>query len=200
MRPKNLEKEQAIKTIALDIIATEGLENLTMQKLAAAAGISPRTIYIKYRDKDDLLIKLFIEEVLGGYEQAVLQGFDAAMSLEAGITKIWLNGFRYLSTHQPAFALIRHGQASPLLVKAFQEHNITEGSYFKPIHQFLQQQLAAGNLVPLPFEVLRAMLFAPLMDLVSEYFEHTVRPQQVITEDVLLQCCHALIKGLQRSR
>ena len=38
MRPKNLEKEQAIRTIALDIIANEGLENLSMQKLAKATG------------------------------------------------------------------------------------------------------------------------------------------------------------------
>jgi len=72
MRPKNLEKEEAIRTIALQIIAEEGLENLTMQKLAKAANISPRTIYIKYADKEDLLIKLFIEEVLGAYEKAVL--------------------------------------------------------------------------------------------------------------------------------
>ncbi|WP_325637771.1 TetR/AcrR family transcriptional regulator, partial [Chitinophaga sp.] len=50
MRPKNLEKEEAIRTIALQIIAGEGLENLTMQKLAKAANISPRTIYIKYKD------------------------------------------------------------------------------------------------------------------------------------------------------
>ncbi|SHM79611.1 transcriptional regulator, TetR family [Chitinophaga jiangningensis] len=197
MRPKNLEKEQAIKTIALNIIATEGLENLTMQKLAAAAGISPRTIYIKYKDKEDLLIKLFIEEALGAFEKALLQDFDAGMTLEAGITKIWLNGFHYLRYNQPAFALIRHGQASPLLVKAFQEHHINEGSFFQPIHQFIQQQITAGKLVPLPYEALRAMLFAPLMDLVSEYFEHTVRPQQVITEAVLLQCCSALIKGLK---
>jgi len=46
MRPKNLEKEAAIRTTALRIIAEEGLENLTMQKLAKEAGISPRTIYI----------------------------------------------------------------------------------------------------------------------------------------------------------
>lgn len=48
MRPKNLEKEQAIRTIALKIISKEGLENLSMQKLAKEARISPRTIYIKY--------------------------------------------------------------------------------------------------------------------------------------------------------
>lgn len=85
MRPKNLEKEEAIRTLALQIIAEEGLENLTMQKLAKAANISPRTIYIKYDNKEDLLVKLFIEEVLGNYEQAVLKDFQFDMGFADGV-------------------------------------------------------------------------------------------------------------------
>ena len=95
MRPKNLEKESAIRTTALRIIAEEGLENLTMQKLAKEARISPRTIYLKYRDKDDLLVKLFIDEVLGAYETAVLENFSESMDLASGVQCVWLNAFRY---------------------------------------------------------------------------------------------------------
>ncbi len=103
MRPKNTEKEQAIRSIALQIIAEEGLENLSMQKLAKAANISPRTIYIKYENKEDLLIKLFIEEVLGAYEKAILEDFNDAMNFTEGVKKLWLNGFRYLKNNKPAF-------------------------------------------------------------------------------------------------
>src|ERR1700693_5572585 len=96
MRPKSLEKEEAIRTMALQIIAKEGLENLTMQKLAKAANISPRTIYLKYENKEDLLIKLFIKEVLGPYEKAVLDNFHPDMDFPEGVKKIWQNTFRYL--------------------------------------------------------------------------------------------------------
>lgn len=75
MRPKNLEKEASIRAKALVIISEEGLENLSMQKLAKAAGVSPRTIYIKYKDKEDFLVRLFVDEVVGSYEKAVLGGF-----------------------------------------------------------------------------------------------------------------------------
>src|SRR5580692_12074517 len=137
MRPKNLEKEAAIRTTALRIIAQEGLENLTMQKLAKEAGISPRTIYIKYKDKDDLLIKLFIDEVLGVYEQAVLENFSESMELEAGVKRVWLNAFHYFIRHKPAFVLMQYGKSSPLLNTAFQERDIREGQFFAPIHRFL---------------------------------------------------------------
>jgi len=196
MRPKNLEKEEAIRTIALQIIAEEGLENLTMQKLAKAANISPRTIYIKYKDKEDLLIKLFIEEVLSPYETAVLENFHASMDFATGVKKLWQNSFRYLTRNRTHFALLQNGKTSPLLNKAYQQANIEQGQYFKPIHQFFKQQVKQGVVRNFHQDIYRALLFAPLLELVNEYFDYTERPKQIITEKVILDCCEAVIKGM----
>lgn len=196
MRPKNLLKEEAIRTVALQIIADEGLENLTMQKLAKAAGISPRTIYIKYENKEDLLVKLFIDEVLGAYENAVLENFNAGMDFANGVKLVWLNGFRYFKNNRHAFALIKYGKSSPLLNRAYMERNIKEGDYFAPIHRFLENNMVKGIIKTFPHEVHRALLFSPMLDLMNEYFDYTDRPIQIITEEVLLACCDAVIKGL----
>lgn len=196
MRPKSIEKEEAIRKIALQIIAEEGLENLSMQKLAKAANISPRTIYIKYENKEDLLIRLFIEEVLANYEKAVLDGFSAEMDFASGVRMIWWNTFAYLSANREAFALIRYGQSSPLLNKAYQKANIREGQFFVPVHDFLDCHMKAGLIPAFPIDVHRALLFSPLFDLVNEYFDHASRPQQIITGAVLDECCNVVIKGL----
>lgn len=198
MRPKNLEKEEAIRSIALQIIAEEGLENLSMQKLAKAANVSPRTIYIKYENKEDLLVKLFIEEVLGAYEKAVLEGFRGNMGFAEGVKKIWMNTFRYLKERRHAFALLQYGKSSPLLNKAFQQANIAQGQFFSPIHHFLRHHVEAGLITDFPHDVYRALIFSPLLDLVNEYFDHQDRPQQIITEKVLLACCEAVIKGMTK--
>lgn len=199
MRPKNLEKEEAIRSIALRIIADEGLENLSMQKLAKAANISPRTIYIKYENKEDFLIKLFIEEVLGSYEKAVLEGFNPDMEFSEGIKKLWLNGFRYLTKNRHYFALIQCGKSSPLLNKAYQKANIKEGEFFAPIHQFLKQNVTKGIIKKFPDEVHRALLFSPILDLVNEYFDYQERPKQIITEKVILQCCETIVQGIKQT-
>jgi len=196
MRPKSVEKEEAIRTIALRIIADEGLENLSMQKLAKAANISPRTIYIKYENKEDLLVKLFIEEVLGAYEQAVLANFDPNMAFPDGVRLLWLNAFHYLKSNRHAFALMRYGKSSPLLNKAFGEKNIKEGDFFKPIHQFLQSNVSNGLIAGFPLEVLRALLFAPLVELMIEYFDYELRPKQIITEELVLKSCDVVVKGI----
>ncbi|QJD94882.1 TetR/AcrR family transcriptional regulator [Mucilaginibacter robiniae] len=196
MRPKNLEKEQAIRTLALDIIAKEGLENLSMQKLAQAAGVSPRTIYIKYENKEDLLIKLFIKEVLQVYEQAVLVNFSEEMDFATGVKKLWFNAFEYLKNNRSAFALMQYGKSSPLLNKAFQQENIQQGQFFAPINRFVQLKISQGIIKPFHDDVYRALLFSPLLDLVNEYFDYTERPVQIITDDVLIACCETVIKGL----
>lgn len=196
MRPKSPEKEAAIRSVALQIISEEGLENLSMQKLAKAANISPRTIYIKYKDKDDLLIKLFIENVLGDYETAVLAGFDETADFAAGVEGLWLNGFHYLKNNRHSFALMQYGKSSPLLNKAFQEHGIQQGSFFAPIHRFLKRNTKTGVIRNFPFDVQRALLFSPLFDLVNEYFDYKERPRQIITEKMILQCCETVVKGM----
>jgi TetR/AcrR family transcriptional repressor of multidrug resistance operon len=196
MRPKSLVKEEAIRRIALQIISEEGLENLSMQKLAKAAGISPRTIYIKYDNKEDFLVKLFIEEVLGAYEKAGLENFNPDMNFAEGMKKLWLNAFGYLKNNKHAFALMRYGKSSPLLNKAFQEKNIKEGDFFAPVLRFLELQVAAGIIKNFPFDVYKALLFSPLNDLMNEYFDYEVRPMQIITEEIILACCDVVIKGM----
>lgn len=196
MRLRNLEKEDAIKSVALQMIADEGLENLSMQRLAKAAGISPRTIYLKYENKEDLLIKLFIDEVLGNYEKQTLLNFSPEMGLEEGLKLLWSNVFRYLTANRHAFALLRYGKSSPLLNKAFRERDIKEGDYFAPIHSFLNQKIQKGLIKKLPVDIYRIILFSPLIEMVAEYFDHLDRPKQLITPKILNQCLDVLIKGI----
>jgi TetR/AcrR family transcriptional regulator, multidrug resistance operon repressor len=182
--------------VALRIIAEEGLENLSMQKLAKAAGISPRTIYLKYADKEDLLIKLFVEEVLGAYEAALLVHFDELMEFASGVQLLWLNAFHFFKANRPYFILMQYGKSSPLLNRAFQEKNIRQGQFFAPVHRFLKLHAANGLIKAAPIEVHRALLFAPLLDLVNEYFEYRDRAKQIITEKLVRECCETVIKGI----
>ena len=192
MRPKSQAKEEAIRSIALRLIAEEGLENLTMQKLAKEANISPRTIYLKYENKEDLLVKLFIEEVLVAYEKALLEGFTDTMDFAEGARKLWLNTFHYFKNHREAFVLMQYGKTSPLLNKAFQEKNIRQGQFFSPVHRFLERHVRKA----LPFEAQRALFSAPLMDLIHEHFEYSDRPEQIITEKIIIICCETVVKSL----
>ncbi len=91
---------------------------------------------------------------------------------------------------------MQYGKSSPLLNRAFREQQIEEGMFFAPVHRFLKRHAKAGLIRDYPHQVQRALFFAPLMDLINEYFEHMERSKQVVTEKRILECCDCVIKGM----
>ena len=84
MRTRDENKELTIREKALDMAVKDGFDGLSMQKLARAAGVSPATIYIYFKDRDDLILQLWLQEVKKMVD-ATLEGFDPSMPFEAGL-------------------------------------------------------------------------------------------------------------------
>jgi AcrR family transcriptional regulator len=55
-RPRSLEADEAILEAAVDVFAEVGLESLTMEGVAARAGVSKNTVYRRYPNKLDLVV------------------------------------------------------------------------------------------------------------------------------------------------
>src|SRR5690349_2216849 len=75
MRPRDEGKENAIRKKAMELIVHTGFDGLSMHKLAKVAGVSVATIYIYYKDREDLILSLCKEETIRMTE-ATLKGFD----------------------------------------------------------------------------------------------------------------------------
>ena len=76
------------------MIVEEGFDRLSMQKLAKAANVSPATIYIYFKDREDLILQIGIEEERKMFE-ATLLNFDPEMSFEEGLRVQWINRANY---------------------------------------------------------------------------------------------------------
>lgn len=60
MRPKDEAKERLILETALAMIARVGLSGLKMSDLAKEAGLATGTVYIYFKDKEELIRKLYL--------------------------------------------------------------------------------------------------------------------------------------------
>src|SRR5262245_31987535 len=98
MRTRDPKKEKAIRAKALAIIVKEGFDGFSMQKLAKAARVSPATIYIYFKDREDLIVSLGAE-VSTRMFAATLEGFDPDMPFEAGLKVQWINRARHFLKH-----------------------------------------------------------------------------------------------------
>jgi len=194
MRPKDEQKELAIKQTALRMIVTEGFKGLSMQKLAKEAGVSPATIYIYYNDRSDLLHKLYLE-VLDRTNRAALESFSADMDFASGMKTLWQNRFRYFRQYPDDFLFINQFINSPLIT-----HVLTrEPDFYKEAMQaFYKNAVDRGEIAPLPLEVHWPVAFAPLYQLINFSMQDTAHPQpkMEISEETLQKTLSLVLKAL----
>lgn len=87
MRKKDTQKISAIKQAVYDLVEEEGLTNLTTAKVTRKAGVSPATLYIYYRDKTDMLSRLY-EEVKDQLHAGSHEAIASGRSLDEKITAL----------------------------------------------------------------------------------------------------------------
>jgi AcrR family transcriptional regulator len=194
MRPKDENKELAVKQAALRMIVTDGFKGLSMQKLAKAAGVSPATIYIYYKDRNDLLHQLYLE-VLNRTNKAALAGFSPDMSFAEGMKILWVNRFRYYRQHPDDFHFINQFINSPLIAKVLTR----EPDFYKEAMQaFYKNAVHKGEIPDLQLEVFWPVAFAPLYQLINFSLQETVHPQpkMEISESTLEKALSLVLKAL----
>jgi AcrR family transcriptional regulator len=62
-RPRSAETEQAILQVTRELLVECGVQGLTVEKVAARAGVAKTTIYRRWRDKDELALAVVLDMV-----------------------------------------------------------------------------------------------------------------------------------------
>lgn len=103
-----------VREMALDIIAYEGIDKLTMSHLAESLGISKATLYHYYRAKEEILEDIYTS----GHQALMHKGFK--LSLDGSSEKI------LLSASGPWLDLFTSEDTAPYLRMIFSLHLIDE--------------------------------------------------------------------------
>jgi TetR/AcrR family transcriptional regulator, multidrug resistance operon repressor len=163
MRTRDEQKEQTIRQKAIAMIVKQGFDGLSMQKLAKAADVSPATIYIYFKDRDDLIVQLWVDE-MQKMAKATLEDFDPNMSFEEGLRLQWMNRARFCMENQQSIYFmeqIRHSPYDAICQKKMDK------TFLSAMNTFVNNAIKRKELVPLPLEVYWAMAYAPLYQLVK---------------------------------
>jgi len=163
MRTRDIEKENLVKKTAVETIAKGGFESFSMNKLAKACGISVATLYIYYKDKDDLLSQLAVEhgKLMG---KSMLYNFDTEASFEVGLRQQWENRYRYL-INNPTLSKFNE----QLRASVYQEQFLSTfmEKALEPFKRFNENIVSRGEVKEMSFEVYWSVAFSPLYALVK---------------------------------
>ena len=195
MRTRDENKIEAIYREALKMLVNEGFDGFSIQKLAKEAGVSPATIYIYFKDKEDLLLQLHKRE-LDKYFEYVMKDFDPEMDFATGLAHQWKRRAEYVILHSDEAHFMEHFTFTPLLPKS---NKMRDPRFTDMMKRFVIKAIQNKELVTMPFEVYWSVAFAPLYNLVRFHkagMSLTGEPFQ-LTGEMLMQTLSRVLKALK---
>jgi len=195
MRTRDTNKENSIREQAIEMIVKEGLDGFSMQKLAKAANVSPATLYIYYKDRDDLITQIATEISLRLMESS-LRGMHPKMSFAEGMELQWKNRLKFYLEHQLEIEFIEQIRYSSLYETIRQ---VIRAKFGDTLGSFVMNAINRGELVPLPFEVYWAIAFAPLYQLIKFHSQGRSHANDAfnISDDLVDMTLKLVLKALK---
>ncbi|AXY78212.1 TetR/AcrR family transcriptional regulator [Paraflavitalea soli] len=194
MRTRDTDKEDLVRQKTIEMIVNDGLDGFSMQKLAKVANISPATLYIYYKDKEDLLMKVVLS-VVDDMMSTTLEGFDPEFPFAKGMEMQWRNRLKYFMEFPLETQFMEQVRYSPMYEKI---HEAIGAKFGRVLGPFVHKAIANKELREVPFEVYWAVAFAPLYQLIKFHHQGGKKNKDFkLTEDVMLLALEMVIKGLK---
>jgi len=168
MKPKDSNKEQAIRKQAIEMIVKVGFDGLSMHKLAKAANLSASTIYIYFENREDLLNQLFIQ-VEQNFEDATLKDFSPEMPFEVGLWLQWINRYHHIIENPVEFQFYEQFRTSPLVKRK----PVTESKFRKTMAQFVENAMSSGQIVQLRSEIFWSIAYGAFYTLIKFHLDQS---------------------------
>jgi AcrR family transcriptional regulator len=159
------ELRQAILAAAGELFLEQGYERFSLRKVAERVGYSPTTIYLYFRDKDDLLFTV-VEE---GFERFGQQLAAAAESQEDPWERLIALGRAYVAfgLQNPVYYQLMFMQRADFLMHTPVGESQPRIMSFWVLRQTVQQAIDAGVLRPGDAESYSDVLWALVHGMVS---------------------------------
>ncbi len=194
MRVRDENKEAAIREKAMEMIVREGFDGLSMQKLAKAAGVSPATIYIYYKNREDLVHQLF-NEAQKAFAERALRNFDPELSLEEGLWRQWKNRMSFILEKPHYFHFFEHFRNSHLI----NHKSVNMNEFRENMMRFAHNAIARGEVKKMEPELFWSIAYGPFFALMKFHLQERKIMSETfkITDAKLKQALKMVVKALR---
>ena len=158
MRTKDNEKEAALFEATVKLVNEIGFASSSVSKIAREAGISPATIYIYHKNKEDLLVSTYIEIKLD-LSKALLRDFDDILPIRDILRNVWFNMFDYVSNNLEYYKFVEQFSNSPY-TSLVDRQEVEQ--YFVPLIKVLQAGIDQKIIKDVNFDILTAFMYHPI--------------------------------------
>ena len=159
MRHKDEHKKDAIIKATIKLVNEIGFAASSVAKIAKEATVSPATLYVYYKNKEDLLVSTYID-IKQKFSRAILIDFDENQPIRDILEKMWFNTFAYTSKYPDYFQFTEQfsNSAYSLLIDKQEVE-----TFFEPMIKILKKGIQQKIIKDVSFEILSVFMFYPVM-------------------------------------
>jgi AcrR family transcriptional regulator len=158
MRTKDDEKEAALFEATVKLVNEIGFASSSVSKIAREAGVSPATIYVYHKNKEDLLVSTYIAIKLD-MSKALLRDFDDTLPIRDILRNVWFNMFEYVSNNLEYYKFVEQFSNSPYSTLVNRQE---VEQYFVPLVKVLQTGIEQKIIKNVNFDILTAFMYHPI--------------------------------------
>lgn len=187
-------KRTAIMEAALDLIAMNGFHATPTSLIAEKAGVGIGSIYRYFKNKEDLIQALFLH-LAEKSSRALVRDWDAKASIADQFTQLMRNTFEYLLENPKAAAFLEQYFNSPFGVTHKRDAILNEGvnhADAHPLHALLEEARARKIAKDLPWHVLGALTFGPIVLLIRDIHAGLISIDTKTMDKIIAACWDAV--------
>ena len=190
MRTRDQAKYNAIIQASIKLVNELGFAGISISKIAEQAKVSPATIYIYFKNKEDLLTKLYVD-IRKQMSQGALQGLQDDMSVEQAFKSIWQRSF-FFNLEHPDYLRYREQFEQTAMMANIQQN---EFELFQQIQELFQRGIEENILQELPIPLLTSFAFIPIITLLKFHFDGMI----TMEENLINHACEIAWNAIKKA-
>ena len=187
MRSKDLDKQNRIKEAMIQLILRDGIDSISMSKIAKEADVSPATIYVYYDSKEDMLSEVFQEYARKSYNY-LMERIQPTMDAKELIEAIVKGCYSFSVEYKEIFSFVEQCSRCPTLSDGFSEKECS-CNILDLIHEYQMR----GTIRSFSDLNINAVLFAPVrfLALNRQWLE---KDEDILLDELVCMLQHLLLK------
>ncbi|OLS31604.1 MAG: putative HTH-type transcriptional regulator YttP [Candidatus Heimdallarchaeota archaeon AB_125] len=187
MRTRDQKKYNAVVRSTIELTNKLGFSGISISKIAKEANVSPATIYIYFKNKEDLLTVIYCD-IRKKAGESVLTNIDTNMTIKERFNEIWFNSFSFYLNH-PEYIQYREQFEQ---TKMMEEVKTNEFELNKYIVELFAKGIEDRIIQDIPIPMLISFAFIPIITLLRFHFSDI----QIMTEEGIINACKIAWKSI----
>ncbi|MFW9956364.1 MAG: TetR/AcrR family transcriptional regulator [Candidatus Thorarchaeota archaeon] len=190
-RTRDQTKYDAIVNTSIRLVNQLGFDGISISKIAAQAKVSPATIYIYFKNREDLFTKIYTD-IRNQIGQGAFDDIQDNLTIEDAFKTLCRGTFLYYLEH-PDFVVYRERFEQTAMMQNVDEQGF---GIYRFSNDLLQRGIKERIIKDLPIPLLASFAFVPIITLLRFHINGVLK----LSERMISQVCEMAWNSIAEER